>query len=97
MDAAPASPVLRTIVVSVGPGASALTLIPDRAYSAAIDRVKCSSAALAAPYNEPPGVCRKAAAEITLTTAAWSDSKRWGRQAWNRNSGPRTLTSNDLA
>lgn len=46
---------LRTMSVSTGPGASALTRIRDEANSAAMDRVKETSAAFAAEYIDVAG------------------------------------------
>ena len=50
-------------------------------------------------YNSLRGPAEnmKAPAEMMLSTAACSERSRWGSAACTRNTGPRRLTSNDLA
>ena len=89
----PAGPVLRTMSVSTAPGARALTRMPLRACSAAIERVSDSSADLPDTYIATIAPLVNTPVLTTLTTAAWGLSTRWGKAYWKRNSGPRTLTS----
>jgi hypothetical protein len=88
---------LRIMSVSTAPGASAFTRIPRAAYSAAIERVKEWSAALAAAYMATCGENRKAPAEITFTTAAHGLFERCGSASCTRNTGPLRFTANDFS
>src|SRR4029453_8974715 len=91
------SGLLRTMSVSTVPGARALTRMPSAANSAAIVRVICRSAALAATYIDTNVPWVNAPALITLTTAACPLARRWGSASCTRNTGPRRLASNDFA
>ncbi len=67
--------------------------MPLLACSAAIARVSDSSADLPDTYSASIAPLVNAPVLMTLTTAAWGLSTRWGKAYWKRKSGPRTLTS----
>src|SRR3954469_7097428 len=92
MRACASGGLLRTMSVSIVPGASALTRMPCGAHSRACARVNDIIADLAPEYIDCADDARNAPAEITFTTAAWGLAMRCGSAYCTRNTGPRRFT-----
>ncbi len=97
MRCAASGPLLRTMSVSVVPGASAFTRMPSPTHSAARLRVHASMPAFAALYIAIPGEYVSAPTESTFSTAACALSARYRCAALARNTGPRRLTACDFS
>src|ERR1700731_2392066 len=78
----------------MGPGATALTLMPRALYSAAHAWVNEASAALVAPYAAPPVRPRRPAMLLMLMMLPVPRANMPGANAATRRNGARTLAAN---